>query len=218
MKTILLLVASDEAIPRAGLAHLLGTEPQLRVIGQSDFALAADQSQILHADICLLHVPGHHPGVSKVIRTLRTAAPSTAIMVLGRETNLTVIGLMLAAGAAGYVLLRESPRNLILAIRTVAHGRRYIDPNLGDTLFDSLIEQAISGTRVLSTREEQVVRMFALGHSTKEIAAKLKVSRKSVETYLARTREKLNLHSRAEIVSYAVEEGLIGTGLDREAS
>lgn len=218
MKLISLLVASDEAIPRSALVHLLGTEPQFRVIGQPDLAQAANQSQLLRADVCLLHAPGHHPGFCKVIRAVRAAAPGAAIIVLGRETNLTVIGLMLAAGASGYVLLRESPHNLFLAIRAVSHGRRYIDPSLGDTLFESLIQQAASGTKVLSTREEQVFRMFALGHSTKEIATKLKVSRKSVETYLARTREKLNLHSRAEIVRYAVEEGIILVDIDEEAS
>ena len=218
MKTTSLIVVSDEAIPRSALVHLLATDPQLRVIGQFNIADVASQGEALNADVCLIHLPVRHFGCAKVIRSIRAAVPTTAIMVLGRETNLTVLGLMLAAGANGYVLLRESPRDLFVAIGAVARGRRYIDPNLGDTLFDSLIQQAASGTKVLSVREEQVVRMFALGHSTREIAAQLKVSRKSVETYLARTRDKLNLHSRAEIVRYAVEEGIILTDLDREAS
>jgi two-component system, NarL family, response regulator NreC len=117
--------------------------------------------------------------------------------------------LLLAAGALGYVLSRATPRELYSAIRAVARGRRYIDPDLSEELFELLVKQAESGTKVLSQREEQVLKMLAYGHTLKEIASRLNISRKSIETYRARSREKLGLKTRADIVRYAIQTGML---------
>ena len=125
------------------------------------------------------------------------------------------VGLLLAAGALGYVLPRTAARELSSAIRAASHGRRYIDPNLSEELFELLAQQAESGTKVLSQREQQVIRMLAYGHTMKEIASRLNISRKSIETYLARGREKLGLQTRADIVRYALQTGMLNVEMEQ---
>jgi len=107
------------------------------------------------------------------------------------------------------MLLRSSPRDLGNAIRAVSRGRRHIDRTLGDELFGLLARQADPSTKLLSQREQQVLRMLAYGHTLVEIARRFGISRKSIETYRARIREKLGLRTRAEIVRYALETGIL---------
>jgi DNA-binding NarL/FixJ family response regulator len=125
--------------------------------------------------------------------------------------------LLLAAGALGYVLLQDSPGELFSAVRSVSRGNRYIDHKIGDELYELYSRQADSGTRQLSHRESQVLEMVAFGHTLVEIASYLSVSQKSVETYRGRIREKLGLRTRAEIVRYALELGILN-GHDRQVS
>lgn len=209
MKVITLLVLSDEAIPRLGLTHLLASEAGFQVSGEGGNKEAIQLASKLTPDVVIVLAEGARPGCAELISSIRKAAPRSGIVILGRETHHAYLGLLLAAGVLGYVLLQTSPRELFNAIRTVSRGRRFIDRKLGDELFELLARQAESGTKLLSQREQQVLKMLAYGHTLTEIAGRLKISRKSIETYRARIREKLGLHTRAEIVRYALETGIL---------
>lgn len=209
MKVITLLVISDEVIPRLGLKLLLASEAGFEVSGEAESKLASLQTSKLKPDVVIVLAEATRPGCAELIGSLRKAAPRAGIMVLGRETHHAYLGLLLSAGALGYVLLQASPRELFNAIRTVARGRRFIDHKLGDELFELLARQADGSTKLLSQREQQVLRMLAYGHTLVEIASHLSISRKSIETYRARIREKLGLHTRADVVRYALETGVL---------
>ena len=209
MKVITVLVVSDEVIPRLGLKHLLASESGFEVNGETDSKNAIEQASKLSPDVVTIFAESTRPSFAQLIASLRRAAPHAGIVILGRETQHSYVGLLLAAGALGYVLSRATPRELYSAIRAVARGRRYIDPDLSEELFELLVKQAESGTKVLSQREEQVLKMLAYGYTLKEIATRLNISRKSIETYRARSREKLGLKTRADIVRYALQTGML---------
>lgn len=209
MKVITLLVISDETIPRLGLRHLLASEAGFEVIGETCLKEAALQASKLRADVVVVLAEGAREGCVPLIGSIRKAVPHAGIIILGRETHHAYLGLLLSAGVLGYVLLQASPRELFEAIRAVSRGRRSIDHNLGDVLFELLARQADPGTKLLSQREQQVLRMLAYGHTLVEIASRLNISRKSIETYRARIREKLGLNTRADIVRYALETGVL---------
>lgn len=203
------MVISDEAIPRLGLRHLLASEAGFEVRGETGFKEAALQASKLRPDVVVLLAEAARSGCAHLIVSIRKAAPHAGIVVIGRETHHAYLGLLLSAGALGYILQQASPRELFNAIRTVSRGRRVIDHKLGDELFELLARQAQNGTKLLSHREQQVLKLLAYGHTLVEIASRLNISRKSIETYRARIREKLDLHTRADIVRYALETGIL---------
>jgi len=209
MRVITLLVISDEPIPRVGLRHLLASETGFDVRGESAFKEAALQANKLSPDVVVVLAEGARSGCAHLIVSICKAAPRAGIVVIGRETHHAYLGLLLSAGVLGYVLLQSSPRELFQVIRSVSRGRRSIDHNLGDTLFELLARQAEPGTKLLSQREQQVLKMLAYGHTLVEIASRLNISRKSIETYRVRIREKLGLNTRADIVRYALETGVL---------
>lgn len=212
MRAITLLVISDEPIPRLGLRHLLASEAAFDVRGETAFKEAALQASKLTPDVVIVLAEGARSGCAQLIMSIRKATPRAGIVVIGRETHHAYLGLLLSAGALGYLLLQASPRELFKAIRTVSRGRRFVDDKLGDELFSLLARQAENGTKLLSQREQQVLKMLAYGHTLVEIASRLSISRKSIETYRARIREKLGLNTRADIVRYALETGVLNRG------
>ena len=117
---------------------------------------------------------------------------------------------LLEAGASGYILKRSAAGELIRAIRAVAAGTTHLDPALSSTLVDSLVRKPLRGEvsgAALSAREEEVLRLIAQGYANKEIAAKLKLSIKTIETHKARSTEKLGLDGRADIIRFALANG-----------
>ena len=209
MTTITLFVIGDEAIPRSALKHLLASEPGFKVVGEADTKGALLRVSKFKPAVVLFYEPGCHSNLVPLITTLCKAIPDSAAVILGSETHQSHLGRLFGAGALGYVLVRGGPKDLFAAVRTAARGHRFVDPTLSDELLDLLIQQAATGTKVLSQREQQVLRMMAHGHSIKDIADQLALSRKSVETYVARLRQKLNLRTRAEMVRYALDTGLM---------
>ncbi len=214
---ITLLVISDETIARLGLTHLLSSEAGLEVRGETSSDDAIQQAAKLRPDVVIVFAEATRPSCVRLIGSIRKEIPQAGIVILGRETHHAYLGLLLAAGALGYVLLRATPRELFSAIRAASRGRRFIDPNLSEELYELLARQAESGTKLLSPREQQVLTMLAYGHTLKEIAVRLNISRKSIETYRARIREKLGLRTRADVVRYALETGMLNVETERRA-
>ena len=204
-KTRVLLV-DDHAVVRAGIRAVIAAEPDMEVVGEAAdgptaLALVAElDPDVVVADVSM-------PGMSGVELTtrLRAASPERKVVVLTVHEDMGYLRAVLEAGAAGYVPKRAAADDLVRALRTVAAGGAYVDPILGAAA--AAPSTGSTATAELSEREAEVVRMIARGFSNKEIAAKLALSVKTVETYKARSLEKLGVRSRVGLVQYAAERG-----------
>lgn len=210
ISTIRLFVADPHAIVRAGVKTLVEAQPDMRVIGEA--AAGPDALRLaaeLNPDVVVLEVS--LPGLdgAQVAARLREDRPDQKVLVLTGCEDKGSLGLLLGVGARGYILKRATAEELVGAIRAVASGGTYIDPLVFGAVGRLTGPQADADTQdtELSERERDVVRRIALGYSNKEIAARLKVSVKTVETYKSRALEKLGIRSRVEIVRFAAKHG-----------
>jgi DNA-binding NarL/FixJ family response regulator len=206
---IRVLLADDHAVVREGLKALIDAEPGMEVVaeaadGLAALALAAECSpDVVVTDVSMPGLNG-----AEVTRRLRERNPGQRVLALTVHEDHGYLRLLLEAGAAGYILKRAAAEELVRAIRAVAAGAAYVDPALAARVVDNFV-RAQAGTRAaeLSEREAEVVRLIALGYSNKEIASRLNLSVKTVETYKTRSLEKLGMKSRVDIVQYAVRQG-----------
>jgi DNA-binding NarL/FixJ family response regulator len=205
------VLADDHAIVREGLKVLVNAQSDMRVIGEaSDGAAACDLVNRLRPDVVLLDLSMPKMNGMDATTCIRRESPAIRILALTVHEEREYLTQLLRAGAAGYVLKRAAPDELVRAIRTVAAGGTYIDPSLAGSVIASYLEaekEAQGSEQILSSRERQVLVRIAQGFSNKEIAAALGLSVKTVETYKGRMSEKLGLRSRVDIVRYAVAQG-----------
>jgi DNA-binding NarL/FixJ family response regulator len=207
MSKLRVLLADDHAVVRAGLRALIVAEPDLVVVGEAaDGEEAVALAVALAPDVLVLDIsmPKMH-GVAAAER-VRAECPRVRAVALSAHEDRGYVLRMLAAGANGYVLKRAAASELVRAIRAVASGGTYLDPAVAGGVVGPPTGPPPAGI-ALSEREAEVVRHIARGYSNKEIAARLGVSVKTVETYKARSLEKLGLHGRVELVRYACERG-----------
>jgi DNA-binding NarL/FixJ family response regulator len=211
MSKIRVLLADDHAVVREGLKALLTSQPDIEVVGEAaDGPSAVSLTAELDPDVVVVDVS--MPGLSgaQVTERLLAARPDRKVLVLTVHEDKGYLRQLLEAGAAGYVLKRAAASELVQAIRTVAGGGTYLDPSLAGSVVDDFVRPAPERETPaveLSEREAEVVRLIALGYSNKEIAAQLKLSVKTVETYKTRSMEKLHIRSRVDIVRYAAKRG-----------
>ena len=217
MKKIRVLVADDHAVLRAGLNRLLNAEPDVEVIGEAgDGEEAISKTVELAPDVLLLDITMPRLGGIDVIRMIKAKNLPVAILVLTMHEDEEYLRESLKAGALGYIPKKAAEAELISAIRAVHRGEIYIYPSM----VKPLVEEAIYGNTVhneltfdsyklLSQREKEVLRLIAQGYTNQEIAERLFLSIKTVETYKARMMEKLSIASRAELVRYALQRGLL---------
>jgi len=210
MSKIRVLLADDHAVVREGLRSLVNAQPGMEVVAEAlDGATAVALTAEFDPDVVVMDVS--MPGLNGAQATalLRAARPDRKVLVLTVHEDKGYLRLLIDAGAVGYVLKRAAASELVQAIRTVADGGRYLDPVLAASVvndFVSPVPEAAPAVE-LSEREAEVMRLIALGYSNKEIAARLKLSVKTVETYKTRSMEKLNIRSRVDIVRYAAQRG-----------
>jgi two-component system response regulator NreC len=209
---ISVLIADDHAILRAGLRMLVDDQEDMRVLGEANtLESTLEQIQALSPDVLLLDLTMPDGNGVSVIEPVLAAKPKTRVLVLTMHDGEAYLRKAIAAGAAGYVVKRAADTELLSAIRTVNEGRSYI--NVGDlqTLLTSAppLKPAKESLSVLSPREREVLEFTAHGYTYREIAEKIELSVKSVETYRARVAAKLNLRSRAQLVRFALECGLL---------
>jgi DNA-binding NarL/FixJ family response regulator len=173
--------------------------------GPSAVALVAD----LDPDVVVVDVSMPGLNGAEVATRLRAARPDRKVLALTVHEDAGYLRLLLEAGAAGYMLKRAAAAELVRAVRAVAAGGTYLDPAMAGRVVDDLVRptEPPATTAELSERETEVVRLIALGYSNKEIAARLGVSVKTVETYKSRSMEKLAIRSRVDIVRYAAGRG-----------
>ena len=211
-------LADDHAVVREGMRALVDAQPDMEVVGQAGDGRSALQNLLgCKPDIAVLDIS--MPGLSgpQVAEQIKQQCPRTKMVVLSVHEDKSYLRQMLEAGASGYVLKRAAADELIRAIRTVAGGGVYLDPRMAGKVVGSFVGKSphllrgeIEGA-ALSERESEVLRLIAQGYTNKEIGVKLSLSVKTVETYKARSMEKLGLSSRAETVRYALEQGWLST-------
>ncbi|HLV88932.1 MAG TPA: response regulator transcription factor [Candidatus Sulfotelmatobacter sp.] len=213
---IRVLIADDHAILRSGLRMLIDAQADMTVVGEAENGDEAIQTaKQTRPDIVILDVTMPERGGLHAIYDILRNNPDTRILLLTMHEELAYMRTALSAGASGYVLKKSVDADLLSAIRAVHKGRTYVDSELASELIQrALPERNRSGakpTDMLSERELQVLKLVAEGFSSREIAQQIFVSVKTVETYRGRFAEKLGLTSRADIVRYALETGLLST-------
>ena len=205
---IRVLVTDDHMVLRTGVAALLEREDDMTAVGE---AATTDQAVIkaraLQPDVILLDVVMPRKSGFDALPELQKVAPAARVIMLSMQTSPSVIKQALIAGAAGYVSKHASDADLVDAIRRVAAGSRYVDPELGG---DLVVSDAAALTGAISERERDVLFLLALGYTNQQIAARLFISARTVDTHRAHVMRKLNLETRAELVLYALANGLIG--------
>jgi DNA-binding NarL/FixJ family response regulator len=205
---IRVLVTDDHAVLRKGVAALLEREHDMTAVGE---AATADQAVVkaraLQPDVILLDIVMPRKSGFDALPELQEVAPEARVIMLSMQTNPSSIRQALISGAAGYIAKHASGTDLLAAIRRVAAGARYVDPELGG---DLVVSDAVALTGPISERERDVLFSLALGYTNQEIAAMLFISVRTVETHRAHIMLKLDLNTRAELVLYALANGLIG--------
>ena len=205
------MIVDDHAILRAGLRRVLDAEPDIDVVGEAPSAERAVFEAISgQPDVVLMDVmmPGK-TGIEGMPAVLQ-AVPQTKVLVLSMQDDPRYVREAFAAGASGYVLKEAADSEVVGAVRAVAAGERYVPPALGARLVAAEAEeQRKAEADPLSDREREVLRLLALGHTNQEIAKALFISVRTAETHRAHIMQKLRLTSRAELVRYALAEGML---------
>jgi DNA-binding NarL/FixJ family response regulator len=204
-------LADDHPIVMAGIKGLVMADPRFEVIGQaSNGREVVRQVLEIRPDVLIMDIS--MPGLNglQVAERLRKDCPDCRILALTVHEDRGYLRQLLAYGVSGYLLKRSAAEDLIRALTSIASGGLYLDPAIAG-LVVSLNAPNDSGAVAtgadLSQREEDVVRLTASGHSNKSVATELGVSVKSIETYKARAMEKLGIHTRVDLVRYAVSKG-----------
>ena len=200
------MLADDHVVVRSGLRLLLESEPGLEVVGEcGDVAGALSAVDALRPDVLVLdlHMPGE-PSLAAIPR-LRELHPETHVIVLTAQRDPSFAAEALRLGAAGYLPKEAAEGQLLEAIRVAAGGGTYLEPRLGARLV------AVSARKPpeLSARELEVLRLIARGHTNREIAERLFLSVRTIESHRARLQRKLALTRRSQLVEYALERGLV---------
>lgn len=219
MGKIKLLLADDHAVLRAGLKTLLNAQPDIEVIAEAaDGKETVRRSLEMAPDIVIMDIT--MPGLSglEATREIKKHNPEIKVLVLTVHEDESYLYQMLRAGASSYVPKKAADTELLDAIRATYRGENFIHSSMTTGLVAEARDKEIvipgkyQDDQVLSQREREVLQLLAMGHTDQEMADKLYLSIKTVETYKARIKEKLGLRGRAELVRYAIQSGL----LDRE--
>lgn len=215
MTTVVL--ADDHVIVRQGIKALLESQPDLEVVGEASNGLEACElvekhdPDVLVVDLMMPNLTG-----LDVVHLVRERAPRTRVVVLSMHSNEAYVLQALHNGAIGYVLKESGDSDLVTAVRRAAGGQRYLSPPLSDRAIQAYSDRAedslLDPYEGLTSREREVFQMAAEGYSNKQIADRLSISARTVETHRANLMRKLGLNSRPELIRYAVRRGVLPSG------
>lgn len=224
MSNIRLLLVDDHDVVRTGLKSFLQTQSGLKVIGEASNGIEAlEKSAELCPDVILMDITMPEMDGLETTRQMADHCPKSRVLALTVHEDKQYFFEMLAAGAQGYVTKQAAADELVAAIRAVAAGHVYLQPALARWLLDdyrSLSENSravqieseknpLPGLDVLSLREQQVLELVANGQTTPQIGAQLELSPKTISRHRERIMNKLNMHTNADLVKYAIRTGLI---------
>ena len=205
------LIVDDHAVVRSGLKLVLDADQGIEPVGEAGTAREAIfEARALKPDVILLDVVMPDQSGLDIIPTLLHENPDTKVLVLSMQDDPRYVREAFDAGASGYVLKEAADSEVVAAVREVAGGGRYVDPELGARLVAAeSAERRRAEEDPLSEREGEVLRLLALGHTNQEIAKQLYISVRTAETHRAHIMQKLRLDTRAELVRYAIDHGLL---------
>jgi len=205
------LIVDDHAVVRSGIRLLLEQEPDIEPVGEAGTGReAVFQARALKPDVILMDVVMPDQTGLEVLPTLLHEQPEVKVMLLSMQDDPRYVREAFEAGASGYVLKEAADADVVAAIREVAAGGHYVHPELGARLVAAESrERKRAEEDPLSDREHEVLRLLALGHTNQEIAKQLYISVRTAETHRAHIMQKLRLSTRAELVRYALDQGLL---------
>ena len=213
---IRVMIADDHAILRAGLKMLVNAQADMEVVSEApDGEKAVQAARETRPDVALLDLTMPGMGGMRALQEMARSCRKTRVLVLTMHDDPAYLRAVLAAGASGYLLKRTVDAELLAAIRAVHRGGTYVDPSLANVLVQDVLAKRGRKARpkrpvnILSDREQQVLKLVAQGYSSQQIAKRIFVSVKTVETYRARIADKLELRTRSEVVRYAIRMGLL---------
>ncbi len=214
LRTRLLLV-DDHAVVRSGLRMLLGAESDVEIVGEAGTAAQAiEAANTAQPDVILMDIGLPDLSGIDATREIKKRFPGVAVVALTIHEDEEYFFKMLEAGASGYVPKRAAPEELLIAIRAAAAGEVYLYPSLAKLLVKDFLSQEQPADKKanldgLTVREHEVLTYLAEGASNDRIADALVISPKTVERHRENIMRKLNMHSRAELVRYAIRKGII---------
>ena len=213
-QTLRILLVDDHRVVRAGLRMLLEAEPGFEVVDEAgDIREAVFKTRRHTPDLLVLDVRLPDGDGVEAIDRLLAEAPAAKVLILSMEDDAHHVRGAFANGANGYVLKDAAEDELVNAVREVAAGGRYLDPELGARMVQADIqERERAASDPLSDREREVLRLLAEGHTNQEIAATLYISVRTAETHRAHIMQKCGFSSRAELVRYAIDHGMLEPG------
>lgn len=207
-----IILAEDHETVRGGIRLLIEAQSDMKVVGEAGDGFAAiKMAQDLNPHIAVMDVSMPKLNGLKATKKLRECCPNIKILTLTRHTDDAYLQQLIQAGSNGYVLKQSAPAELINAIRAVGSGKSYLDPSLTEKVMGGYVSQSTAlhgASKVkLTDRETEIIRLIAWGYTNKEIAARLKISVKTVEAHKANSMQKLGMKSRIDIVRYAILQG-----------
>jgi len=204
-----ILLAEDHQIVREGIKLLVDAQPDMEVVGEADNGeVCIQKADELKPDLIVMDISMPSMNGLRATKRLRSMSSNVKILTLTRHTDDGYLQQLIGAGSNGYVLKQSAPTELINAIRSVAAGKAYLDPSLAQKVMGGYATRSGSmrgeGKGVLTDRENEVIRLIALGYSNKEIGGKIELSVKTIEAHKANAMRKLHISSRIDIVRYAI--------------
>ena len=209
--TIRVLIADDHGVVAEGLRFVVEAQADMEVIACiQDSREAVRRAIETQPDVVLIDHAMPELNGAEATYLIRERCPDTRVIILSMYSDRVHVMGALQAGATGYVVKKSAAREVVEAIRTVHKGSRYLSKELTDTVIDQVIQNTPSADALkrLSSRERQVLQMLAEGHTVADIAIRLSLSHKTVETYRARMMEKLGIHDFATLVKFAIQHGV----------
>ncbi|MCB0179765.1 MAG: response regulator transcription factor [Anaerolineae bacterium] len=215
MNKIRVLLAEDHTIVRKGIRVLLDTEDDIEVVGEAeDGQEAIDQVEQFIPDLVLMdHTMPVLNGL-EATRQIKKRFPDVKVLILTMYTTEEYILPFLQAGASGYLIKKTAPKELVTAIHAVYRGDSYLSPSISKTVIEGYIQQSQKietddNYEKLTDRERQILQMITEGFSNREIAERLHISIKTVNNHRVNLMDKLDIHSTAKLVKYAIRKGVI---------
>lgn len=211
--TIKVLIADDHQLFREGLVNLLSSAPDVEVIAEAeDGKEATEKTKKLKPDVLLIDIGMPNMNGIEATRILKKDMPELKIIAVSMHSDRQFVKGILEAGADGYLLKNCTYRQLIDAIQSVKSGKKYLSDDITEMIIKGYLdptETESEGYTELSEREMEILKLYAEGKSTREISEKLFISVKTVGTHKQHILEKLGLKTNADLVKYAIKEGLI---------
>ena len=217
MSETTIILAEDHHIVRQGLRALLEAEPDIQIVGEAANGLEAAQlAESRRPDVMIVDLM--MPGLNglEVTRQVAQRSPQTQVIILSAFENEAYVTEALGSGAAGYVLKRSSAADLVRAVREVVAGRRYLSPSLSERAIEAYVryiqqvrDSDLDPYETLTPREREVLHLAAEGHTNAEIAERLSISPRTVETHRANMMHKLGLRTSTDLIRYAMQRGIL---------